>query len=362
MKHVLLQLLCLPILACGAPPSSTGEGGPRDASVDARSPADASPDAAPRDPDLSLDIGRTRTDLSIATEFFAADACELDMSEACVDAEGARRLLRFSVETINLGDGDLVLGTPSENSGFTWSECHGHFHFEGYASYRLLRSDGSEAARGRKQAFCLLDSEPYTDNANTTPIYNCLNQGLQAGWADVYEADLPCQFLDITEVPDGDYTLEIEVNPDGQLADESSSNNLDTVALRIGDEDLETPLEECPALSSRYLNRLKRECEWSWVGDFDCTPGNQTGAGCSQNCGMGMCTGDPMIRVCDADEPNCTSGVALADNNNRCAGLCPLTENFPCPASGRLAVYTAAADYGQPYTCEVVVGLGPVVP
>jgi hypothetical protein len=355
-------LLALLLFCCAAPPSSTNEAVAHDAAVDARAAPDAAVDATPAKPDLSIDVGRSRVDLSIATESFAADSCELDPNEECVDAEGDRRLLRFSVETINLGDADLVLGSPGDEPGFAWSACHGHFHFEGYANYRLLRDDGSEAVRGRKQAFCLLDSEPYTANASNSPFYTCLYQGLQAGWADVYTANLPCQYLDITGVPDGDYTLEIDVNPEGQLADESSLNNLGTVALRIGDPELETPTEACPILATRYLNRLERECEWELAGEFDCTPGDMTGAGCSQNCGMGSCTGDPMIRICDAEEENCTSGVALEDNNNRCGGLCPLATQVVCPASGRLAIYTASADYGQPYTCNVVVGLGPLVP
>jgi hypothetical protein len=313
-------------------------------------------------PDLSIDMGRSRTDLSIATENFSADACELDLSEQCIGAAGARRLLRFSVETTNVGTGDVVLGTPSEANGFAYSECHGHFHFEGYATYRLLNPDGSEALGGRKQAFCLLDSEPYTPGAGSGGIYTCLNQGLQAGWADVYAADLPCQFLDITSVPDGDYTLSIEVNPEGVLADESSTNNIGSIAVRIGDSELETPTESCPDLEPRYLNRIERECEWDYVGEFNCTPGEQSSAACSQNCGMGSCTGDPMIRVCDAAESNCTSAVALADNDNRCGGICPLATNFLCPDSGRLAVYTASAEYAQPYTCNVVTGPGPDLP
>lgn len=362
MRFANLLLVGLLAGSCSGPPSGTNENRLRDAAPDGRFTPDAAVDAAPAPPDLSIDMGRSQVDLSIGTETFQADACELDMSEQCVGGVGARRLLRFSVETLNLGQGDVVLGTPQDNAGFAWSECHGHYHFQGYASYRLLRPDGSEAMNGRKQAFCLLDSEPYTADAGTSPIYSCLHQGLQAGWADVYTADLPCQFLDITGIADGDYSLELEVNPDGDLADESSANNIGSVALRIGDPELESPSEACPNLDSRYLNRIQRECDWDFAGEFECTPGTQTGAACSQNCGMGSCTGDPMIRVCDASESNCSSGIALADNNNRCNGLCPLATGFLCPASGRLAVYTASAQHGQAYTCDVVVGAGPVTP
>lgn len=348
-------------LACGSPPTSSGD---EDAAPTPVPLPDAGPavDATLLLPDFGIDMGRSRIDLSVVAENFAANACELDMSEQCVDSAGLRRLLRFSVETINLGDGDLVLGNPAGHPGFQWSECHQHSHFRGYADYRLLSTDGSEVVVGRKQAFCLLDSEPYTLEASTTGIYSCLNQGLQAGWADVYPADLPCQFLDITDVPDGDYNLAIEVNPEGRLADSSHANNVGSIALRIGDAELETPTEACPDFAPRYLNRIESECGWNFVGEFDCTPGELSGAGCSQNCGVGSCTGDPMLRVCDAIEPNCTSSVALGRNNDRCFSMCPMTANFLCPSSGRLAVYTASAQAGQAYDCDVATGPGPRTP
>jgi hypothetical protein len=344
-------------LACSAPPSTTA-GASADAAV--YTDADALIDASLLLADFSIDMGRSRVDLSIAEEEFSADSCELE--EQCVAAAGTRRVLRFSVETINLGEGDLVLGPPADNPNFEWSSCHDHYHFRGYASYRLLDSDGAEVIAGRKQAFCLLDSEPYSADASQEGIYNCSNQGLQAGWADVYSADLPCQFLDITEVPDGEYELEVEVNPEGLLSDASSDNNVGSISLEIGNTELSTPTETCPDMPPRYVDRIARECDWDFVGEFDCTPGTQTAAACAQNCGMGSCTGDPMIRACDASEANCTSAVALEANDNRCSSQCPMTKNFLCPESGRLAVYTAASKLGEQYSCEVVVGPGPIAP
>lgn len=361
MKRVAVLFLLSSALACSGPPSGLG-GQTQDAGTDGPASSDARVDAAPLQPDLSIDMGRSSVDLSVAIEHFVSTSCELEASEQCVAAAGDRKVLRFSVETINLGAGDLKLGTPSEDAGFSFSMCHAHFHFDGYATYRLRNSEGTEVLRGRKQAFCLLDSEPYQSDASTAAIYSCLNQGLQAGWSDVYGANLPCQFLDITDVPDGNYTLEVEINPDGLLADESSANNVGSLAVQIGDTKLDGPGEPCPDLADRYLDRIEKECDWDFAGEFDCTPGTQTGAACSQNCGMGSCTGNPMIRVCDAAQSNCTSALALGDNDNHCGGLCPLATNFLCPSSGRLAVYTTSAEHSQPYTCSVAVGPGPDFP
>ncbi len=176
----------------------------------------------------------------------------------------------------------------------------------------------------------------------------------------MYAADLPCQFLDITDIDNGDYLLEVSVNPDGVLADADMTNNVATLPVSIGSEELATPTETCAALAPRYLDRLERECGWDFLGTFPCTPGTQTGAGCSQNCGIGSCSGDPMLRVCDASEPNCTSGIALRSNDNRCGGVCPMATEFLSPASGQLAVYAAAKTHGAPYECNLEIGPGPL--
>ncbi len=357
-----LLLACLQSAACSSPPVKNR---PRDAAPqqDAIAAGDAGV-SLPLDgsPDFSVDMGRSQIDLSVGVETFAADSCELTASEQCVAAAGDRRVLRFSVETLNLGDESLVLGPPENNANFEFSDCHGHYHFRGYASYRLLDVGGSEFLVGRKQAFCLLDSEPYTDTAVDSRLFSCLNQGLSAGWADVYTADLPCQFLDITDIPDGDYMLEVEVNPDKTLPDIDESNNVGVIPVRIGDENLATPTEACPIVAARYLDRIQRECDWDFIGIYPCTPGTQAGAGCSQNCGVGSCSGNPMIRVCDGAAPNCTSGIALGANDNRCGGVCPMANQFLCPESGQLAVYAASTEHGQPYRCDVAISAGPGSP
>jgi hypothetical protein len=182
-----------------------------DAAVDARSTAL---------PDLTLEASLITNTLVVQDQFFSPDACEV--AEACVGAAGLRRLLRFTTVVGNRGAGDLALGPPQLDPRFEYSSCHGHYHLTGFASYQLVGSAGVVVS-GRKQAFCLLDSLPL-DGSAPGHGYDCSNQGISAGWADSYPRELPCQWIDVTGVAPGVYTLRLEVNPTG-IIDESDRTN-----------------------------------------------------------------------------------------------------------------------------------------
>ena len=77
----------------------------------------------------------------------------------------------------------------------------------------------------RKQGFCLEDVDQYLPSANPSPTYDCSYQGISVGWEDQYVASLDCQWLDITGVPAGTYTLRLTVNPDHAYAETNYSDN-----------------------------------------------------------------------------------------------------------------------------------------
>jgi hypothetical protein len=180
--------------------------------------------------DLTIDNDYASETFEVSVEGFDKDSCM--MVEGCIDAPGDRTLLRFSLRTPNIGDGDLRLGDPFDNPLFVFSPCHGHFHFESYARYRLLDTDMNEVASGHKQAFCLLDYEPW-DNTAGDATYDCSFQGISRGWADTYEYYLDCQWVDITEVPPGDYLLEIVLNGDQILAETDYDNNTALIPVTL---------------------------------------------------------------------------------------------------------------------------------
>ena len=167
---------------------------------------------------------------SFITRTFSSNDCEV--LEGCATV-GTHRLLTFTTETRNIGGGDLVIGNPATNSLFEWASCHGHYHFEQFADYTLLDTNGNLVAAGHKVGFCLEDVRAWSPTANPATRYNCNNQGIQAGWSDVYAAGLPCQYIDITGLDPGSYTLRMVVNPVGLLAESNTNNNVTEVPVTI---------------------------------------------------------------------------------------------------------------------------------
>lgn len=74
-----------------------------------------------------------------------------------------------------------------------------------------------------------------------SPTYDCGFQGIQKGWADSYGATLPCQFIDVTDIPDGRYLLEVEINTERRFDELSLENNRHSVEVVIGTPPFPSP-------------------------------------------------------------------------------------------------------------------------
>lgn len=180
-------------------------------------------------PDLMVWEPSMEPRLEIRT--FAAGDCSV--VEGCAIA-GRRKLITFNTEVRNLGTADVRLGVPGPgNTNFIWDPCHGHYHWTNYAAYRLVNSNGVVTV-GRKIGFCLLDSIHWNStNGPAESRYDCNDQGISVGWGDVYGRNLSCQWIDVTDVPDGNYTIEIEVDPSNQFDELNESNNVVRVPFTI---------------------------------------------------------------------------------------------------------------------------------
>jgi hypothetical protein len=274
--------------------------------------------------DLTVDVERIQTTTHVDVVPFAPDACELE--EQCVGAPGDRTLLRFDLRIPNIGAADVYLGNPEGNPLFKYSPCHKHYHFQSFADYRLLDQNGKEVAFGHKQAFCLEDSEPVTMPPTGDAKYTCKFQGVQAGWADVYASQLPCQWVDVTGVPPGKYTLRVAINYAKILMETSFDNNQADVEVVI-------PPNTCPNGCKRVDAKCCQPgdpCGWANNGSCDC--GDHFGwdaADCA------ACI--PPDKLCLADL-TCPRGCS-ANSGPCCADgdPCGLANNFACDCEDKFA-------------------------
>jgi hypothetical protein len=171
------------------------------------------------------DVFRSSLNLSTINN---PDACAVE--EGCIRGLGIRHVLNFTTYIENIGEQDYHIGsTPSDisepSTQFVWDPCHNHWHYLGYADYILFDANGLLIPIGSKAGFCVFDLVCPPGDAK----YNCVNMGISAGCADIYNASLPCQWVDITDIPAGDYTLVMRVNwdksPDGAGRVERNYNN-----------------------------------------------------------------------------------------------------------------------------------------
>ncbi len=290
-------------------------------------------------PDLTIDAPRIVSSARMERLNFAPDACEI--VEGCVQGSGERTLLRFDLESPNIGLGDLVLGDPGAQTDlFSYSQCHNHFHFDSYANYTLLGAQNNVVAVGHKQAFCLLDWRPYLPGAPQDAVYDCTFQGIQAGWSDVYDSELACQWVDVTDVPPGDYKLEVRVNFDQVLGESDYSNNIALVDVTI-------PADSCPngcraydaaccndGDTCGYANDGSCDCMGAYTWDaadcatcLDCPAQTSCTGGCTPNSGPSCTAANPGALdnngVCD-----CAGAFAWDDGD---CGDC-VSNDPDCPA------------------------------
>ncbi len=177
--------------------------------------------------------------------------------------------LRFTTVIINIGDGPLqVRGhsrqpndemlvdqqiadadgswttVPTDFRMYFAGDGHSHWHVRDLATYELQNTAATIKRTGEKHGFCFFDNTKFNlalpDAPQSEQYRGCgdladtsVTMGLSIGWGDRYVATLPDQYIDITGLPSGEYTLTATVDAQGFLRERCEANNSTTAILQI---------------------------------------------------------------------------------------------------------------------------------
>jgi hypothetical protein len=88
-------------------------------------------------------------------------------------------------------------------------------------------------ATGHKQAFCWIDSQRIFGDRPQQFTSCSDDQGITAGWSDIYGRGLDCQWIDIEGLAAGNYQLRVDVNNTQLVAESNYSNNTAVIEVHI---------------------------------------------------------------------------------------------------------------------------------
>ena len=129
---------------------------------------------------------------------------------------------------------------PAGTLRFDAKTGHDHWHYQPFARYTLLDASADEVRASHKAGFCLEPSVGI-DLLTTGAVYrpdlgtrtDCgtessrwVREVLPVGWGDTYEEFLPGQSFDVTGLPNGEYRIRVEANPQGLLAETDTTNDV----------------------------------------------------------------------------------------------------------------------------------------
>ena len=203
----------------------------------------------------------------IATDYFVCDDDTIyspgGYSGNCPDGSAPRQLIYQRIYHKN-PSGAMSYYDRWAGS-MTYHESHGHMHVDDWGVYSLREEvPGTDpttwpiVAEGAKLGFCLMDygscnyyyghCRDAADNILTTDApnyglggggYSCglYNQGISAGWTDIYY-----HYLDGMQIPipptvcNGDYMLVVEIDPNNNFLEESDDNNVMVVPITLTEQ------------------------------------------------------------------------------------------------------------------------------
>jgi hypothetical protein len=183
--------------------------------------------------DLEIDVVSGDKLLILSTTSWNAGTGPLELRGAGPIGGGLERVY----QRVEQSDGSVV---EREAGTFTFHVGHDHTHFDDYAVYTLTSVANPATERAStKQTFCIIDTDPLMLEMPGSPqdsVYNfCGNdiQGMSVGWGDTYTSNLIGQEIDISGLPNGDYMLEISIDPLNRILESDESDNTATIQVHL---------------------------------------------------------------------------------------------------------------------------------
>jgi hypothetical protein len=228
--------------------------------------AAADPVAAADEPVLATIVGVTAAPVTLRLP----DLKAVGIADFHIGHVGKRRVLRFTGEMWNAGTGPLEVRANRTRVGSRWmvdqiiydsaghahrrhtaasmhyaGDGHDHFHVQRMMTYHLWGSSGTY--RDAKIGFCFFDTDHVRRSLAHSParaVYRetgCAHRGalhtrngVSVGWADRYPWNFAFQWIDITGLKGGTYTIRTAVDLYGYFAESSETNNCAWARISFG--------------------------------------------------------------------------------------------------------------------------------
>jgi hypothetical protein len=207
---------------------------------------------------------------TVAASPLLPDLGMLKLRNFNIEVAGGQTRLRFTTIIANIGAGpfqvrghdrnandELFVDQAVQNSDGTWSshsvpeymmyfagDGHSHWHLRDLEGYVLKNQAGGISAVGEKHGFCFFDNFEWKltlPGAPSSGVYHgCGNfsdpevtTGLSIGWGDRYVQKLPDQYINITGLPSGQYTVTATADVLGGFDERCEGNNSTTATIMI---------------------------------------------------------------------------------------------------------------------------------
>src|SRR5438132_11199722 len=112
-------------------------------------------------PDLIVDGKALEGSWVVYDQILKEGTCTLEEG-GVIDPTVSHRVVRFTVNTPNIGDADIALGDPAVHVAagdglYQLSTCHQHWPFQPYATHELVGPATGTVRQAARRGSCMLD-------------------------------------------------------------------------------------------------------------------------------------------------------------------------------------------------------------